>query len=331
MKNKKNIIKFVFIVAICVALVSAFFVYRDRTAVYEYNEKNTIAMGTVVTQKIYGEKTAGHISSVTGIINALEKLISWRDSDSPVYELNEKGTVSNAQLSDIISQCIKVSDDSEGKFDITLGEISQLWSIGEENERIPEKSEISSAVENSGYKNLEAKGDKITLLSDCQVDLGAVGKGLACDMIRSYLSSTDVKGAVVSVGGSILAYGSRDKASSDWSVAIQHPRKENEFLGVIHLKEGFISTSGDYERYFIEDDVRYHHILDAETGYPAHSGLISVTVVCDNGLLSDALSTACFALGLEKGEKLIEKYGAAAIFVTEDEQVHTVGEIDFER
>ena len=151
------------------------------------------------------------------------------------------------------------------------------------------------------------------------------------DMLKSYLSSTDVKGAVVSVGGSILAYGSRDKAGSNWSVAIQHPRKENEFLGVIHLKEGFISTSGDYERYFIKDGVRYHHILDAKTGYPCESGLISVTVVCESGLLSDALSTACFTLGLEKGEKLVEKYGAAAIFVTDDEQIHTVGEIDFER
>ncbi len=331
MQNKKTILKAVLIAAICLTLVSAFFIYRDRTTVYKYEENSTIDMGTVVTQKVYSENAHTHIQYINSYITAFENLISRRVESSAVYELNESGTVADSQLSQIISQCLEVSRDSLGAFDITLGEVSELWKIGEDGERVPSKNEIAEAIEKVGYENIKINGNSISLESECKVDLGAVGKGAACDIIKKYLESTDVKGAIVSVGGSILAYGSRDKAGTPWSVAITHPRQENTFLGVINLKEGFISTSGDYERYFEQDGVRYHHILDSKTGYPANSGLISVTVVCDNGFLSDALSTACFALGKDEGEKLIEKYGAAAVFVTENEEVYTVGEIDFER
>lgn len=331
MKLKKTILKTVSALLVCAVLFGAFLVYRDHTKIFDFNEKSSIAMGTVVTQKIYGENTKKHISAVTGFIVALENLISWRDENSAVYELNEKGVVTDSNLSDYIRECVKLSEKTKGRFDITVGGVSQLWSIGESDERVPDKKEITAEMKNVGYKNIELDRERIFLRNGSKIDLGAVGKGIACDIIRNYLEATDVKGAVVSVGGSILVYGSRDKAGSDWSVAIQHPRKENEFLGVIHLKEGFISTSGDYERFFIKDSKRYHHILDGTTGYPSDSGLISVTVVCDNGLLSDALSTACFILGKDEGMKLLEEYGASGIFVTEDEQVHTVGEIDFER
>lgn len=330
MTDKKKILKAVGAATLCIIAVLSFVLYREYKSVYDYEEKSSIAMGTVVTQKLYGEKAKSHISYVSGIIDALEGLISYRKEDSAIYALNQKGSVTDSNIAKIISECNKVSADSEGKFDITVGEASQLWGIGTENERVPSKAEIQRAVKKSGYENIKIDGNTVTLDSDCKVDLGAVGKGAACDMIKSYLESTELKGAVVSVGGSILCYGSRNKAGDKWSVAVQHPRNEKELLGVIHLKEGFVSTSGDYERYFEKDGKRYHHILDAETGYPCDSGLVSVTVVCDNGLLSDALSTACFVLGKDKGMKLAEKYGASAVFVDESLECYTVGEIDFE-
>ena len=108
------------------------------------------------------------------------------------------------------------------------------------------------------------------------------------------------------------------------------PANENEFLGVVSLDEGFVSTSGDYERYFEKDGKRYHHILDATTGYPAETDIISVTVVCDSGLVSDALSTACFILGEENSREILSEYNASAVFVDKDMNISTVGEIDFE-
>ena len=135
---------------------------------------------------------------------------------------------------------------------------------------------------------------------------------------------------MVSVGGSILAFGKRNKAGDKWRVAVRHPRKENAYIGVINLSEGFVSTSGDYEKYFEKDGIRYHHILNANTGYPADSGLSSVTVVCGSGLLSDALSTACFILGEEKSKALLDEYSACAVFVDKQLNVSTYGDIDFE-
>lgn len=157
----------------------------------------------------------------------------------------------------------------------------------------------------------------------CTLDLGAVGKGIACDVAQNYLKQQkEVSGAVIAVGGSILLYGSKADGSN-WKVAVQNPRgQDGEAMGVLSLSGTTnVSTSGDYEKYFMQDGKRYHHILDPSTGYPADSGLISVTVVSDNGLLSDGLSTACFVLGKEKGQKLLESYGAEGIFIDQNKKV----------
>ncbi len=157
----------------------------------------------------------------------------------------------------------------------------------------------------------------------CTLDLGAVGKGIACDVVQDYLKKQkEVSGAVIAVGGSILLYGSKADGS-DWNVAVQNPRgQDGEAMGVLSLSGTMnVSTSGDYEKYFMQDGKRYHHILDPSTGYPADSGLISVTIVSDSGLLSDGLSTACFVLGKEKGEKLLETYGAEGVFIDQNKKV----------
>ena len=163
----------------------------------------------------------------------------------------------------------------------------------------------------------------IYIEDQCTLDLGAVGKGIACDVAQNYLKKQkEVSGAVIAVGGSILLYGSKSDGTN-WNVAVQNPRgQDGEAMGVLSLSGTTnVSTSGDYEKYFIQDGKRYHHILDPSTGYPADSGLISVTVVSDNGLLSDGLSTACFVLGKEKGQKLLETYGAEGIFIDQNKKV----------
>lgn len=192
----------------------------------------------------------------------------------------------------------------------------------------------NDSANNTG-KNKETSGDTgknnstneavsyIYIEDQCTLDLGAVGKGIACDVAQNYLKQQkEVSGAVIAVGGSILLYGSKPDGSN-WNVAVQNPRgQDGEAMGVLSLS-GItnVSTSGDYEKYFMQDGKRYHHILDPSTGYPAESGLISVTVVSDNGLLSDGLSTACFVLGKEKGQKLLETYGAEGIFIDQNKKV----------
>lgn len=178
------------------------------------------------------------------------------------------------------------------------------------------KKNVDKDIKDNTAKNKETSEDtskntntnesvsSIYIGDKCTLDLGAVGKGIACDVVQDYLKKQkEVSGAVIAVGGSILLYGSKADGS-DWNVAVQNPRgQDGEAMGVLSLSGTTnVSTSGDYEKYFMQDGKRYHHILDPSTGYPADSGLISVTIVSDSGLLSDGLSTACFVLGKEKGE-----------------------------
>ena len=197
------------------------------------------------------------------------------------------------------------------------------------------KKNVDKDIKDNTAKNKETSEDtsqntntnesvsSIYIGDKCTLDLGAVGKGIACDVVQDYLKKQkEVSGAVIAVGGSILLYGSKADGS-DWNVAVQNPRgQDGEAMGVLSLSGTInVSTSGDYEKYFMQDGKRYHHILDPSTGYPADSGLISVTIVSDSGLLSDGLSTACFVLGKEKGQKLLETYGAEGIFIDQNKKV----------
>ena len=197
------------------------------------------------------------------------------------------------------------------------------------------KKNVDKDIKDNTAKNKETSEDTSTntntnesvssiyIGDKCTLDLGAVGKGIACDVVQDYLKKQkEVSGAVIAVGGSILLYGSKADGNN-WNVAVQNPRgQDGEAMGVLSLSGTTnVSTSGDYEKYFMQDGKRYHHILDPSTGYPADSGLISVTIVSDSGLLSDGLSTACFVLGKEKGEKLLETYGAEGIFIDQNKKV----------
>lgn len=330
MNNKKKIALTV-VAVICVALLTTLYFWSsDREKRFNYSEKNTVAMGTIISQKIYGDNSAKHIEKITALINGLDNEISWRNENSAVAELNKEKTVASASIASIVKKCVDVSQNSDGVFDITVAPVVKLWSIGEEGERIPSAAEIEKAMTCVDYTEIQINGNSIALGDGMEIDLGAVGKGAACDNVMTYLKASDIKGAVVSVGGSIVAYGSYNKKGESWKIAVKHPRSNSEYLGILSLDEGFVSTSGDYERYFEQDGKRYHHIIDATKGYPAESDLSSVTVICDSGLLSDALSTACFILGYEKSLPLLEKYSASAIFVDRDMKISTVGDIDFE-
>ena len=197
------------------------------------------------------------------------------------------------------------------------------------------KKNVDKDIKDNTAKNKETSEDtskntntnesvsSIYIEDQCTLDLGAVGKGIACDVAQNYLKQQkEVSGAVIAVGGSILLYGSKADGTN-WNVAVQNPRgKDGEAMGVLSLSGTTnVSTSGDYEKYFMQNGKRYHHILDPSTGYPAESSLISVTVVSDNGLLSDGLSTACFVLGKEKGERLLETYGAEGVFIDQNKKV----------
>ncbi len=311
------------------------------------------AMGTIVSQTLYVQETEWPASeedweelpespcaSVMGILKELEEQeLSWRIEGSEVARINaladqgeadedlspgqgEQGIFASlsAAMGETLARIWQVSMDSGGALDVTLGRLSRLWNLdGTDFSRIPEEGQVRDALKDTGFGRVQFPENGIWLPPGMQLDLGAVGKGIACDRVRAYLNSRpQITGAVVAVGGSVVTYGQKPDGSP-WKVAIVHPREEGSYLGVLSLTgEQFVSTSGDYERYVTVDGVRYHHILDPATGYPARSGLCSVTIVCGSGLLADALSTACFVLGSEQGLDLAKSYGAEALLVEED-------------
>jgi thiamine biosynthesis lipoprotein len=302
------------------------------------------AMGTIISWQIYRTQQGKTINfskkseekSISGgiqdVIDNLEQQeLSWRLDTSEAYHINARaGNENGAEMSDdmreLIELCLDVSEKSDGAFDITIRDVADLWDIdawadGEKSGeyRVPSDEEIKEALYYTGYDGISVEGNHIYLPENMKIDLGAVGKGAALDSIREYLENEDnkdtVTAAVISIGGSILTYGTKPD-NTKWRVGIVNPIDTSTNLGVLSLEGGYcVSTSGDYERYVETDGIRYHHIIDPATGYPADSGVHSVTIVSENGALSDALSTACFVLGVEKGLELAEYYQTEALFV----------------
>ena len=296
------------------------------------------AMGTVIQQTVYcadGETAQVFFSSAMDLLQGLEQgLLSWRLESSETYRVNasagkEEGIELSEEFGDILTWCLELYRDSEGAFDVAIGRTARLWDIdewaaGQRDGKFqpPEPAAVSQALAASGsgrIRILEGQRLRIFLPEGMELDLGAAGKGLALERLKELLEEAEgISGAVISVGGSVLTYGTKPDGSC-WRVGITDPEDTASNVGVLELEgQWCVTTSGDYERYVEAEGVRYHHILDPATGYPADSGVRSVTILSREGLTGDGLSTACFVLGPEKGLALADGYGAEVLFRMQD-------------
>lgn len=281
-------------------------------------KREFFAMDTFVSAKVKGFAAKDAAGGISTLVRELDsKQLSRYTSGSEISRINsEAETVLSDEMIDYITELLEVGKMSGGKFDIALGAVSDLWSFND-SPRVPSTDELTEALSRSGSDKLSLSGNTLTRADGCIIDLGSAGKGIALDKVKSYLSDKKISSAVVSVGGSVLLYG-----KGSFNVGVRDPWGEaGRSVMTVKLGAGCVSTSGSYERCFEQGGKRYHHILDPDTGLPVENGLVSVTVISDSGLLSDALSTACFVLGAEGGAKLAAKYGCEAIFITEDKKV----------
>ena len=291
------------------------------------------AMGTVIQQTIYtADESSKGMEDILNLLRQLEEQeLSRRRNTSEISAVNAsagsgEGYIILPQLAEILGQCLDVWKQSEGAFDVTMGSVVSLWDIDgwaagerEGTFALPDNEQLQDALELCGSGKLQLNEGQIYLPEGMILDLGAVGKGIALDRILEYLKKDDkITGAIISAGGSVLTFGEKPEGN-EWKVGIANPADPSERIGVLALEgQWCISTSGDYERYVEAGGVRYHHIIDPATGYPADSGVSGVTVLSKDGFLSDALSTACFILGPEKGTALAAYYGAEVLFVNRD-------------
>ena len=312
-------------IAVLAAGLLIFFLTRD-----DLFETTTFSMGTYVTQRVYGKNREEGAQLAAQAVAELDDLISWRDGQGDVAAINEaagKEFVSvDPRTEQVLRSAMNVCEKSGGALDITIAPISRLWDF-DDNPHLPADDMIQKFLTKVDYSALSLPGDGTVglRLHETAIDLGAVGKGAGCDVAVAAYQQAGVSRAVVAVGGSIGVYGSKP-FGEPWKIAVRDPMGDG-LLGTLSLTEGFLSTSGSYEKFFTENGKTYHHLLDPSTGYPAESGLVSVTIKSSEGALSDGLSTACCVLGMEKSLPLLKEFGAEAIFVTEDGQVRVTAGI----
>lgn len=275
----------------------------------ESYEHTTFAMDTVITLKLWGRDAEAAALSITALLCDLEKTWSVTDIHSQLYQLNEIGQPLSDYDQQLLDRAMALSERTGGAFDPRLHAVSQLWGFyGGANLQpdfpIPTQDQIDAAI------------------SAAKWDLGAVMKGYAGHCAATLLRNDEIDRAILNLGGNTQTYGDKPDGSP-WQIAIQDP-DGGDYLGILSVTGTMaVVTSGDYQRYFEKDGTRYHHILDPETGCPANSGLRSVTVIAQDGMLADCFSTALFVMGLEEGSRFWrESDDFEAVFVTEDGHIY---------
>ena len=284
--------------------------------------RTRILMGTVVEITALGDDTDRLQSAVTSAFEEMERidrLMRPEGAGSDVFRISRaaKSAEVSGETAGVIALGLKVAGTSGGAFDMGLGRLKTLWGIESDHPRVPTPEEIQGALAGAGLGDLHLTGREVFKDDpSLAVDLGGIAKGYAIDRAVEVLRRAGVKNASVNAGGDIRLIG--DRRGRPWRIGIQHPRDAEKVLATLSLQDTSVVTSGDYERFFIKDGVRYHHLFDPRTGYPA-SRCMSATVVAPNAALADALATAAFVLGPQKGLSLLERYpGVEGLLVGAD-------------
>jgi thiamine biosynthesis lipoprotein len=278
-------------------------------------------MGTFV-EVISPNRQAPNI--VFNEIGRLERLLSKYIADSEISRLNQYGT---SEVSLETMYILRKSKEfwlmTEGKFDITVGPLLDLWGFSQKKYRLPTERQISALMPRIGSDKIifqDASNLVKFKVPGMKIDLGGIAKGFVLDCAVRKLKENGIKSCLINAGGQVFCLG--DRFGYPWVIAIQNPR-DNDLAELLEIKNQAVATSGDYEQFFMVGNRRYSHIFNPQTGYPADSGVVSATVIAGDSLTADALSTAIFILGKEKGLKLMENFPEAKAIIVEEKDVST--------
>lgn len=301
------------------------------------------AIGTIITIHLYDTKehpmTENELQNISNQlfaeVNRLELIFSAKLEDSELSHLNNTAYNSPIKVSDELFEIIETSiiyyELSNYAFDISLGNLISLWNIGSDEYYLPTESEVEKYINKFNVKNIVMDKENKTIMyssPDINIDLGAIAKGYIGEKIAEMAKKLNVHCGILSFGGNIVTIGERYNNEA-WTIGITDPMDTSKIASYIEVTDKSIVTSGNYERYFVKNNVRYHHILDPSTGFPAQSGIISSTIIGDSSTICDILSTTCFIIGLEDATKLIESLdGIEAIFIDANGTTHTTSRID---
>ena len=308
---------------------------------------SSIKLNTAVQITIYDSQDKALLDDCLALCDKYELVFSRTNEKSELYKLNHRKDTSDKDpnadgqttpypvsgtadtwhisedLASLLSQGLSITRESDGAFDIAIAPLTSLWDFTAEDPKVPDDAAIQKALPLCSSDGVTIDGQDITLPSDdIQFDVGAIAKGYIADRMKDLLVKKGVKSAIINLGGNVLCIGSKPDGTP-FKVGIQKPFADrNETEAVMDITGKSVVSSGIYERCFKQNGKLYHHILNPKTGYPYDNSLISVTIISDQSVDGDALSTTCFALGLEDGLKFAEKKGVHAVFITEDYELH---------
>ena len=318
---------------------------------------SSIKLNTAVQITIYDSQDKSLLDGCLDLCDKYELIFSRTNEESELYKLNHReeadtdasSSSSSAEIADqtdtqvtpyrisstdntwhisedlasLLSEGLTITRESNGAFDIAIAPLTSLWDFTAEDPKVPDDADIQRALPLCSSDGVTIDGQDITLPSDdIQFDVGAIAKGYIADRLKDFLVKKGVNSAIINLGGNVLCIGSKPDGTP-FKVGIQKPFADrNETEAVMDITGKSVVSSGIYERCFKQDGKLYHHILNPKTGYPYDNGLISVTIISDQSVDGDALSTTCFALGLKDGLKFAEKKGVQAVFITEDYELH---------
>ena len=299
--------------------------------------KEFFAMDTVIDLKVYGDNAEEALESVEKEIEYLDSLLSTGDENSEIFALNQSGS---AILSDVsaylFERSCEIYDLSGGAFNPMIYPIVEAWGFPSENYHVLNQDEIDAILPLTDISKVTYDKDTHQIqfeLDGMAIDFGGIAKGYTSDRIKAILEDYGITSALINLGGNVYVRGLKPNGNQ-WKIAIQDPYETDDYgsddyqsydyIGIFNASDCVVITSGGYERYFDENGVRYHHILDPSTGVPANSGLISVSIISDDGTLADGLSTSLFVLGLEKSIDLWREHSSEfdAILMTDENEIY---------
>lgn len=285
-----------------------------------------LALDTLVSITVYNKKDVEYIDDCFALINEYEQKLSRTIETSEISRLNNREiTEISADTAELLAAGLSYSEKTNGIYDIGIAGLTTLWDFTADEPKVPHAFDIEEELRWVDYQAIHLDGTKVTFDNEeTQIELGSIAKGFIADKVKELLVSKGVKHAMIDLGGNILLVGNKSEFlffKEKFDIGITLPYSGGDPFGYVSTSDVSVVTSGTYERGFVENGTWYHHLLDANTGYPCNNSLVGVTIIGPESMHCDALSTTCFSLGLEKGLELINNTpGYYAVFITGDQQ-----------
>lgn len=289
--------------------------------------RDIFAMDTYMSVTAFGENADAAVDTAQAEIERLDAMLATGNGDSEIARLNVSGTAElSVDAGYLVERALELYTETDGAFDIAIYPVMEAWGFPSQNYQVPSEDALQErlALADASKVSYDADSRKVSFgEAGMEIDLGGIAKGYTSARIMDIFRSYGITSGLVNLGGNVQVLGTKTDGSK-WRVAVQSPDDESDYLGVLSVSDKAVITSGGYERYFEQDGITYHHIIDPKTGYPAENGLKSVTIVSADGTLADGLSTSLFIMGEEKAAEFWRMHSDEfdAILLTDDGTIY---------